>query len=114
MGEILDGFLTQMESKDDTMDISSLLSKEEVEDWELLVRIFQDIDVANIGKDLKKVSKFYNTKRWQELSVLALVKMYEMMWKTHRPQLEALQSKISSLDKTNPELGIDNSGGMFG
>jgi hypothetical protein len=114
MGEILDGFITQMESKDDKMDISSLLSKEEVEEWELLVRIFQDIDVTNIGKDLKKVSKFYNTKRWHELSVLALVKMYEMMWKTHRPQLEALQSKISSLDKTNPELSIDNSRGMFG
>tara|TARA_R100001244_G_scaffold5250_1_gene6313 strand:- start:122 stop:466 length:345 start_codon:yes stop_codon:yes gene_type:complete len=114
MGEILDGFVAQMEADDDKMDISSLLSKEEVEEWELLVRIFQDIDVANIGKDLKKVSKFYNIKRWQELSVLALVKMYEMMWKTHRPQLEALQSKISSLDKTNPEMGGDTTGGMFG
>jgi len=114
MGEILDGFIAQMEADEDKMDIRSLLSTEEVEEWELLVRIFQDIDVANIGKDLKKISKFYNTKRWQELSVLALVKMYEMMWKTHRPQLEALQSKISSLDKVDPKLGIDNSGGMFG
>ena len=114
MGKILDGFVAQMESDEDIMDIRSLLSEEEVEEWELLVRIFQDIDVANIAKDLKKISKFYNTKRWHELSILALVKMYEQMWKTHRPQLEALQSKISSLDKINPELGIDNTGGMFG
>jgi len=114
MGKILDGFIAQMESDDNMMDISVLLSKEEVEEWELLVRIFQDINVANIAKDLKKISKFYNTKRWHELSILALVKMYEQMWKTHRPQLEALQSKISSLDKINPELGIDNTGGMFG
>ena len=113
MGKILDGFVAQMESDEDMMDIRSLLSKEEVEEWELLVRIFQDIDVTNIAKDLKKISKFYNTKRWHELSILALVKMYEQMWKTHRPQLEALQSKISSLDKASPKLGLDNSGGMF-
>ena len=53
MGEILDGFVAQMEADEDKMDIRSLLSTEEVEEWELLVRIFQDIDVANIGKDLK-------------------------------------------------------------
>ena len=113
MGELLDGFVAQMESENGKLDISALLNTEEVADWELLVKLFQEIEIANIGKSLKKISKFYNTDRWHELSLLALVKMYELMWKTHKPQLEAIQSKLSTIDGVNPPTD-DPSGGMFG
>jgi len=113
MGELLDGFVAQMESSGGKLDISALLNKEEVGDWELLVKLFQEIEVGNIGSSLKKISKFYNTERWHELSLLALVKMYELMWKSHKPQLEAIQSQLKTLDGVKPPTN-DPSGGMFG
>jgi hypothetical protein len=113
MGELLDGFVAQMESKEGKLDIGALLESDEIVEWELLVKLFQEIEVGNIGKSLKKISKFYNTNRWHELSLLALVKMYELMWKTHKPQLEAIQSQLNTLDGVNPPTH-DSSGGMFG
>jgi|TARA_R110002020_G_scaffold564_7_gene2887 hypothetical protein len=113
MGELLEGFVAQMESQEGKLDISALLNEEEIADWELLVKLYQEIEIGNIGKSLKTISKFYNTNRWHELSLLALVKMYELMWKTHKPQLEAIQSQLNAIDGVNPPTR-DSSGGMFG
>ena len=59
MGELLAGFVAQMESKEGKLDIGALLESDEIVEWELLVKLFQEIEVGNIGKSLKKISKFY-------------------------------------------------------
>ena len=113
MGKILDEFVTQMESDADALNIKTILTEEELIDWELLVKVFTDIDIGNIGRDIKKISKFYNLERWQEMSVLALVKMMEIMFADHKDDLEALGEHMSKLDSVNADRTIYN-GGMFG
>jgi glutaredoxin-related protein len=55
MGELLDGFCKLIEADEDVMSIAELMTTEEIQQWELLVKAFRDINVTNIGKDLKKV-----------------------------------------------------------
>ena len=74
-----------------TLNIKELLTEEEVDEWELLVKVLLEIEAGSIGKDIKKVSKFYKLQRWQEMSVLAFVKMLEIMFQRSKPHLEALQ-----------------------
>jgi|TARA_Y100000310_G_scaffold128027_1_gene127175 hypothetical protein len=112
MGKILTEFVTQMESDASALNIKDLLTDEELIDWELLVKVFTDIDIGNIGRDIKKINKFYNLKRWQEMSVLAFVKMMELMFQAHKPQFEAISEQMAKLDSVNPEP--EYKGGMFG
>ena len=114
MGKLLDEFVSQMQNEDDSLNIKEMLSEEEVEEWELLVKVLLDIDAANIAKDIKKISKFYNLKRWQEMSVLAFVKMLELMFQRSKPHLEAMQEHMDKLDAINPEIDIKGNDRMFG
>jgi hypothetical protein len=107
MGELLDEFVAQLTDDSLDLDIKSLLSKEELIDWELLVKVYTDIRMTNISEDLPKISKFYNLKRWQEVSVIALIKMYEVMWAMNKPQLEAIAGEVGK----KPDTDI---GSMFG
>ena len=107
MGELLDEFVTQLTNDSSELDIKSILSEDELDDWELLVKVFTDIRITNIGEDLTKISKFYKLERWQEVSVIALVKMFEVMWVMNKPQLEELQDSMGPSPKTDI-------GGMFG
>jgi len=114
MGKILDEFVAQMETDASALNIQDILTEEEINDWELLVKVYMDIDIGHIGKDIKKVSKFYNLKRWQEMSVLALVKLLELMLQANKPQLEALQQQMDKLDSINPQIDVGKSDRMFG
>ena len=77
------------------------------------VKVFTDIDIGNIGRDIKKINKFYNLKRWQEMSILAYVKMMEIMFATHKDDLVALNEHMSKLDSINDDQPAYK-GGMFG
>tara|TARA_R100000963_G_scaffold31289_1_gene22660 strand:- start:1269 stop:1595 length:327 start_codon:yes stop_codon:yes gene_type:complete len=108
MGELLEEFVTQLADESSELDIKALLTEEELDDWELLVKAFTDIRITNIGDDLTKINKFYNLKRWQEVSIIALVKMFELMWAmNNKAQMEGLEETIGPLPKTDI-------GGMFG
>jgi len=87
MGKLLDEFVSQMQNEDDSLNIKEMLTEEEVEEWELLVKVLLDIDAANIAKDIKKISKFYNLKRWQEMSVLAFVRCWSLCSREVSPTL---------------------------
>jgi len=102
-----------MESDASALNIKDILSEEELIDWELLVKVFTDIDMGNIGRDIKKINKFYNLKRWQEMSVLAFVKMMELMFANHKDDLEAIHEHMSKLDSVNADQP-EYKGGMFG
>jgi len=113
MGEILTEFVTQMKSDDAALNIKEILSEDELIEWELLVKVLTEIDIGNIGRDIEKVNKFYNLNRWQEMSVLAFVKMLEMMFSSAKPDLEALQEHMNKLDGVNA-VEPEYKGGMFG
>ena len=78
---MLDGFLKA--AKDDTqgLNVAALMSDEEQFQWEILVKAMDSIDIMNIGKDLEKLSKTYQLEKWQEMSILAYVKVLEIMVK---------------------------------
>ena len=40
------------------------------------------IDIMKIGLDLEKITKTYQLEKWQEMSILAYVKVLEIMVKT--------------------------------
>ena len=50
------------------------------------------------------------------MSVLAFVKMLELMFQRSKPHLDAIQEHMDKLDSINPEIDISNNGseGMFG
>jgi hypothetical protein len=48
-------------------------------EWETLVKALDSIDVMNVGRDLEKVSKMFTLTRWQEMSILAYIKILELM-----------------------------------
>ena len=103
MGELLDEFVTQLTNDSSELDIKAILTEDELDDWELLVKVFTDIRITNVGEDLTKISKFYKLKRWQEVSVIALVKMFEVMWVMNKPQLEELQGEMGPPPDTDIE-----------
>tara|TARA_R100000656_G_C3920881_1_gene122843 strand:- start:384 stop:734 length:351 start_codon:yes stop_codon:yes gene_type:complete len=116
MGEVLEAFVKLMDGDEDMLSLDKILTKEEKAEWEILVKIFRDIQVNSIVDDVKKVNKFYNLERWQELSVLALVKMMELMIKDVQasPAMQKLQDSLTTLDKVNPPETDFGNGGMFG
>jgi len=79
---MLEGFLKA--AKDDTqgLSVAELMSKEELFQWEILVKAMESIDIMHIGDTLEKVSKTYQLDKWQELSILAYVKVLELMVKS--------------------------------
>jgi len=79
MNKLLEGFLKLAENKEDALSVEELLSEDERFNWETLVKAFDSIDIMNVGKDLKKIQKTYQLERWQEMSILAYVKILEMM-----------------------------------
>jgi len=116
MGEVLEAFVKLMDGDEDMLSLDSILTKEEKEEWEILVKIFRDIQVQSIVADVKKINKFYNLERWQELSVLALVKMMELMLKEVQdsPAMQKLQDSLTGVESTLPPDSDFGNGGMFG
>jgi hypothetical protein len=111
MNKLLKGFLKIAESDEKNLSVEGLLTEEERFQWETLVKALDSIDILHVGKDLKKITKTYQLKRWQEMSVLAYVKLLELM------MMRAKESgAMDILDDINPSptTTIDNTGGMFG
>jgi len=110
MNKLLDSFLSIAESDEKNLSVEGLLTEEERLEWETLVKALDSIDVLNVGKDLKKISKMYQLNRWQEMSILAYIKLLEMMMM--RAKDSGAMDMINDMN-TSPTT-IDNSGGMFG
>jgi len=111
MGDLLDGFVSLMEGDEDKLSIAELLNDKEVDEWELLVKCFSELNVTTIGKDLKRISKFYNLERWQEISILSLIKMMELMVK--EAELLGSPTPIPKEALSSP-MSKQYNGGMFG
>ena len=79
MNELLKSFLEAADNKDEVLSVDKLMTEDEKFEWETLVKAYDSIDIMHVGKDLKKISKTYQLNRWQEMSVLAYVKILEMM-----------------------------------
>ena len=78
MDNLLEGFLQLAKGNEKNLSMEELLTEEEKFEWETLVKAMDSIDILNVGKDLEKVAKTYKLQRWQELSLLAYVKLLEM------------------------------------
>ena len=108
MNELIDSFLELAES-DSNLRIDSLLDEEEQIKWETLVKAMDGIDILQIGKDLRKISKTYQLERWQELSILAYVKLLEMMMK----RVKDVDSGGNMIPKSKQQQ-VEYTGSMFG
>ena len=111
MAELLNSFLKLAKEDEDNLSVESLLTEEERIEWETLVKALDSIDIMNVGKDLEKIDKMFTLKRWQELSILAYVKLLEMM------MVKAKASGV--MDGLTPPKGPQTSkteytGSMFG
>ena len=112
MGELLDGFVSLMEGEEDKLSIAELMSDKEIDDWELLVKCYTEMNVTSIATDLTRISKFYNLERWQEISILSLIKMMELMVKEATEQGITESGKKHMLDVKPMDREYD--GSMFG
>ena len=113
MGDLLKGFVSLVEGEDDLLSIAELMNEEETDDWALLVKCFSELHVSTVAKDLKRINKFYNLKRWQELSIMALIKLMEIMVKETEelnPEMAEAMGKINSVHPIRDEYD----GSMFG
>ena len=110
MNVLLKSFLKLAES-DENLSIKSLMNDDEIFEWETLVKAFDSIDIMNVGKDLKKITTMFQLSRWQEMSVLAYVKILELMMKRAKDAgaLDMMQDM-----KPPQTTDMDYSGSMFG
>ena len=81
MNEMLEGFLKAAKDEKQGLSIAKLMTDEEQLQWEILVKAMDSIDIMKIGVDLEKISKTYQLEKWQEMSILAYVKVLEIMVK---------------------------------
>jgi len=116
MGKLLDGFIAQYEDEATVLSLKDLMSEDEIGEWELLVKVFNELEISNIAKSLKKVNKYYLLNRNQEMSILALVKMLEMMVVQARDKimLGGDPTKVMQDVMSKDSMSFDNTGGMFG
>mgnify|MGYP003628221107 CR=1 FL=1 len=118
MGELLDGFITQIEDESTTLSLKELMTDKEIGEWELLVKVFNELEITHIADSLKKINKYYNLNRSQEMSILALVKMLEMMVAATRDRIMAGgtpdAAAMLEMSKNSDSISFDNTGGMFG
>ena len=112
MNELLNRFLELAEDNEATLSIESLMSEDERLEWETLVTAFDSIDIMNVGKDLKKISKMYQLNRWQELSILAYIKILELMIK--RAKDSGAMDTMKDMKKPPSHTETEYSGSMFG
>jgi|TARA_R100001530_G_scaffold136112_2_gene115319 hypothetical protein len=114
MGDLLERFLKIAENETEALSVEALLTKEERVEWEILVKAFDSIDIMNVGECLKKVTKIYQLERWQEMAILAYVKILELMIKRAK-EVGALDLMKSQLPPpTSGDKQIEYDGSMFG
>ncbi len=113
MGELLKSFLKLAKQDEDNLSVESLLTEEERFEWETLVKALDSIDIMNVGKDLEKIEKMFSLKRWQDLSILAYVKLLELMIKKAK-ESGVMDGLSSPPKKKQPKIQPEYSGSMFG
>ena len=101
-----------VEGETDQLSIRELLSEEELFHYETLVKAFDSIDVMNVGRDLKKIHKTYKLERWQEMSILAYVKILEMM--IRRAKESGAMDMMDDIKPTTKTNKTEYDGSMFG
>ena len=111
MNELIEGFLKLAEEDETALSVESLMNEEERFEWETLVKAFDSIDVMNVGRDLKKIHKTFKLERWQEMSILAYVKILEMM--IRRAKESGAMVSLTPPD-SEPPTRDDYSWSMFG
>ena len=112
MGDLIDGFLKLADGDGDILSIAELMSPEDLDKWELLVKCFTELHITTVSKDLKRISRFYKLEKWQEISILALIKMMELMVKETIEQGITEGDDRRMLDAKPMEREYD--GSMFG
>jgi len=112
MNKLLKSFIEAAENKEETLSVEKLMTEDERFEWETLVKAYDSIDIMNVGRDLKKISKTYQLDRWQEMSILAYVKILEMMM-VRAKDAGALDIMEDMVPSTSDEH-IDYDGSMFG
>ena len=100
------------EDNETALSIESLMSEDEKFEWETLVKAFDSIDVMNVGRDLKKIHKTYKLERWQEMSILAYVKILEMM--IRRAKESGAMDMMDDIKPTTKTNKTEYDGSMFG
>jgi hypothetical protein len=112
MNELLESFMKLAEDNETALSIESLMSEDEKFEWETLVKAFDSIDVMNVGRDLKKIHKTYKLERWQEMSILAYVKILEMM--IRRAKESGAMDMMDDIKPTTKTNKTEYDGSMFG
>ena len=112
MNELLESFMKLAEDNETALSIESLMSEDEKFEWETLVKAFDSIDVMNVGRDLKKIQKTYQLERWQEMSILAYVKILEMM--IRRAKESGAMDMMDDIKPTTKTNKTEYDGSMFG
>ena len=112
MAELLESFLEMAKSKEKNLSVEELLTADERFEWETLVKAMDSIDILNVGKDLEKVAKTFKLKRWQQLSILAYVKLLEMMVK--RAHDSGAIENLDGIGKPQSTQPTSYDGSMFG
>ena len=110
---MLEGFLKAAKDNEEKLSVAEMLSDDETFQWEILVKAMDSIDILNVGKDLEKVMKTYQLSRWQEMSLLAYVKVLEMMIKRAKEYTanEGGKLPLPEIESTGSDL---YTGSMFG
>jgi len=111
MNKLLKSFIEAAENKEETLSVEKLMTEDERFEWETLVKAYDSIDIMNVGRDLKKISKTYQLDRWQEMSILAYVKILEMMM-VRAKDAGALDMMEDMTPTTTDKIEYD--GSMFG
>ena len=112
MNELLESFMKLAEDNETALSVESLMSEEERFEWETLVKEFDSIAIMNVGRDLKKIHKTYKLERWQEMSILAYVKILEMM--IRRAKESGAMDMMDDIKPTTKTNKTEYDGSMFG
>ncbi len=112
MNELIESFLKLAEDNKTALSVETLMSEDEKFEWETLVKAFDSIDVMNVGRDLKKIHKTYKLERWQEMSILAYVKILEMM--IRRAKESGAMDMMDDIKPTTKTNKTEYDGSMFG
>ena len=66
--DLLEGFLAQYDNEDGVLSLKDLMTEEQIDDWELLVKVFNELEISELGPNLKKVAKQYNLQMARDVS----------------------------------------------
>ena len=111
---MLDGFLKAAKDESKGLNVGNLMTDEEQLQWEVLVKAMDGIDIMHIGRDLAKIAKTYQLEKWQEMSILAYVKVLEIMVKAAKEAAGDMEMVIPRPNKPQTEVKPTYTVSMYG